>query len=214
LCENEYEKNSLIVKYCGYALKHSFDHISLFSLDQDVEQVNFTPFFNNILLSDATLIVEDKEIHCHRIILANQSNYFRSMFLSPMIESKQKRITINCQKYNTMLILIKYLYSGDITLIQSLPMEELVSILHTSNEFQVKGLEQLTTNYIILNFLKKDNVFEFMEISQTLHNKKLLFECCSIILKNWEEFISSPETRSIIFSDSFKYSLEYLFTMT
>ena len=49
---------------------------------------------NNPKFSDVIFIVENKEIHAHRAILVEQSEYFKAMLTGGMIESQKSRIEI------------------------------------------------------------------------------------------------------------------------
>lgn len=83
--------------------------------------------FNNPTFSDLTLILQNKEneerLYCHKSILANKSQYFRSMLLN-FNESKEDSITIETNFIEEDTLIIRSLY-------------EKVELLENDNEQKV-----------------------------------------------------------------------------
>ena len=55
---------------------------------------NMKKLVNNPKFSDVIFIVEGKEIHAHRAILVEQSEYFKAMLAGGMIEPQKSKIEI------------------------------------------------------------------------------------------------------------------------
>ena len=66
--------------------------------------------------SDFSVVCEDKEIRCHKLILAAQSGYFKTLFTQTGMEEKRfnenhaNNVTIEDIEFDTMHLLLSYLY--------------------------------------------------------------------------------------------------------
>ncbi|TTY54612.1 Kelch repeat and BTB domain-containing protein 2 [Bagarius yarrelli] len=76
-------------------------------------------FYEEKLLTDITLLVEDHEFHCHKIILATCSSYFRAMFMSGLSESKQSHVHLRNVDPITLQTIIAYAYTGNLEITHS-----------------------------------------------------------------------------------------------
>ena len=63
-------------------------------------------------LCDVILAVGEKEIHAHRLVLASSSQYFYSMFVRDMKESRQDRIELKGVDADAMQLLVEFAYSS------------------------------------------------------------------------------------------------------
>ena len=74
--------------------------------------------FANMLLNskfyDCTIVTEDREFHCHKVILSGRSSVFDAMFTHDMRERDEKRIYITDFDPDTINDMIKYIYSGKV----------------------------------------------------------------------------------------------------
>jgi hypothetical protein len=59
--------------------------------------------------------VEGKEIHAHRAILTEQSEYFKAMLSGNMLESQKSRIEIKDWSYSAYLQMMEFLYTGSVS---------------------------------------------------------------------------------------------------
>lgn len=67
-------------------------------------------------LCDVTLLVGDKRIPAHRIILSAASDYFAAMFTSDVREANQNEIRLKDVDPEALVALVHYMYSGKYTL--------------------------------------------------------------------------------------------------
>ncbi|XP_061820901.1 kelch repeat and BTB domain-containing protein 2 [Nerophis lumbriciformis] len=82
-----------------------------------LEQLKF--FYEQKLLTDVVLLVEDTEFPCHKMVLATCSSYFRAMFMSGLSESKQTHVRLRNVDAATLQIIITYAYTGHLAISDS-----------------------------------------------------------------------------------------------
>ncbi|KAG5849903.1 hypothetical protein ANANG_G00076620 [Anguilla anguilla] len=82
-----------------------------------LEQLKF--FYEQKLLTDVVLLVEDSEFPCHKMVLATCSSYFRAMFMSGLSESKQTHVHLRNVDPATLQIIITYAYTGNLAISDS-----------------------------------------------------------------------------------------------
>nr|XP_020458739.1 kelch repeat and BTB domain-containing protein 2 [Monopterus albus]XP_020458749.1 kelch repeat and BTB domain-containing protein 2 [Monopterus albus]XP_020458757.1 kelch repeat and BTB domain-containing protein 2 [Monopterus albus] len=79
----------------------------------------FKLFYEQKLLTDVVLQVDDTEFPCHKMVLATCSSYFRAMFTSGLSESKQTHVQLKNLDPATVQIIITYAYTGNLTITDS-----------------------------------------------------------------------------------------------
>lgn len=82
-----------------------------------LEQLKF--FYEQKLLTDVVLLVEEKEFPCHKMVLATCSSYFRAMFMGGLSESKQTHVHLRNVDPVTLQIIITYAYTGNLAITDS-----------------------------------------------------------------------------------------------
>ena len=70
-------------------------------------------------LCDVVLIVGQRKIFAHRVILSACSPYFHAMFTGELAESRQTEVTIRDIDENAMELLIDFCYTSSITVEES-----------------------------------------------------------------------------------------------
>ncbi|KAK2866141.1 hypothetical protein Q7C36_002197 [Tachysurus vachellii] len=153
-------------------------------------------FYEEKLLTDITLLVEDHEFHCHKIILATCSSYFRAMFMSGLSESKQSHVHLRNVDPITLQTIIAYAYTGNLEithstvellyetacflqvdgvvcacrdfLLRSLSVENCVRILSLADAFGCAELKRSAQRVVELNFRHVCRGEAFLQLSHTL----------------------------------------------
>ncbi|XP_061661103.1 kelch repeat and BTB domain-containing protein 2 [Syngnathoides biaculeatus] len=82
-----------------------------------LEQLKF--FYEQKLLTDVVLLVDDTEFPCHKMVLAACSSYFRAMFMGGLSESKQTHVSLRNVDAATLQIIITYAYTGHLAITDS-----------------------------------------------------------------------------------------------
>ncbi|ELU18446.1 hypothetical protein CAPTEDRAFT_188904 [Capitella teleta] len=67
---------------------------------------------------DITLVFGKQRIACHKVILAGMCDYFRRMFLTNILERGSQEVVLNDISASTGVLLVEYLYSGNIVITQ------------------------------------------------------------------------------------------------
>ena len=93
----------------NYEVKNQFNETSATPYEKD-----FLSLLNQQDFSDITLIVEDKPIYCHQVILAQRSGYFEATFNNSFSEKEQRVATYKDVNYDMFMIFLKQLYSDSV----------------------------------------------------------------------------------------------------
>ena len=70
------------------------------------------------ILCDVTLVAGNVDIQAHKLVLANTSQYFYSMFTGGLKETESSRIVMEGLDSQTLTSLVEYSYTGKIVIIQ------------------------------------------------------------------------------------------------
>ncbi|XP_078347939.1 BTB/POZ domain-containing protein 6-like [Oculina patagonica] len=154
--------------------------------------------FNNELLSDVKFVVrasngesESKRmkmvIPAHKFVLAISSPVFFAMFYGQMAETTDSIELPDCD-YESLLEMLRYLYSDEVSLSGSNVMQ----VLYLANKYMVPSLAGKCTEYLRSN-LKASNVFCILPHAQKFEDKDLEDRCWEVIEKQTEEAVMSDE---------------------
>ena len=95
--------------------------------------------------SDFTIVCEGKNIKCHKVVLASQSEYFSTLFkthqhnnIINFFENKNDVVTLEDTDFNTMELLIQYLYSLELP--KDLSQDQVCELLVAADRLQVPQL--------------------------------------------------------------------------
>ncbi|CAB4031170.1 kelch 40a [Paramuricea clavata] len=97
--------------------------------------------------SDVVLVVEGKEVHVHRYMLSMQSPVFKAMFNGNFKDSKQEKIELKDDKYETMLLFLQLLYPPNM-------LDENKSDVDINDENILQILE-VADKYTAINIIKQ-----------------------------------------------------------
>ncbi|XP_062394896.1 kelch-like protein 38 [Sardina pilchardus] len=116
------------------------------------------------VLTDVVLCSGDKELACHRSVLASSSPYFRAMFCSGFRESGQPRVVLGGVPPEALSAVVDYVYTGaaSITAELALPLMRAASLLQYGRLFEAcSAFLQTQTG--------ADNYLGMLRLAEALH---------------------------------------------
>jgi hypothetical protein len=72
-------------------------------------------FASRGVLADVTLVVENKSVQAHKVLLSAASDYFAAMFTGNMIEAEMETVELQGLEFSALQLLIDYCYTGEIS---------------------------------------------------------------------------------------------------
>ena len=114
---------------------------------------------------DFDIVCDDKLIKCHKVVLAARSPVFKAMLLHNMEESNQQKVEPKNFDFDTMNLVLKFMYKGSIE--SNLLDKHAESIFKAADYYEINDLKEACedvlitkVNYIIKYFL----YFEFITV--------------------------------------------------
>ena len=96
-------------------------------------------------LCDVILEVGGKEINAHRLVLAASSQYFYSMFVRDMMESRQERIELKGVDPNAMQLLVEFAYSSKL----EITVSNVQALMTAASLFDFPAVFEATSKFLI-----------------------------------------------------------------
>ena len=139
-------------------------------------------------LCDVVLDVGGKEIHAHRLVLAASSNYFYSMFVRDMMESRQDRIELKGVDPEAMTKLVDFAYSTKLEITTS----NVQSLMTAASLFDFPAVFNASATFLA-GQLHPTNCIGIRMFAKS-HGSKSLIEASSIYFReNFLDAITSDE---------------------
>merc|ERR1711990_183898 len=91
--------------------------------------------------TDFEIVCEDRNLQCHKVVLAARSPVFRAMLLNDMEESTRARVEPKEFNSQTMSMLLKFLYTGSIE--QELLDKNAEAVFKAADYYEVTGLKKI-----------------------------------------------------------------------
>lgn len=145
---------------------------------------------NNPISSDVQLSV-DKDgpvINAHKMILATRSEWFKAMLVNNMCESSMRVIAVKDISFDTLSLLVEYLYTDSVNIDES----NVVDLFVAADKFQVKRLQAICENFLIKN-IDEDNIIQVFELADRVNAAQLRTFCINWILSNFGEVLRKGE---------------------
>ncbi|KAK0071966.1 hypothetical protein PV326_000621, partial [Microctonus aethiopoides] len=163
--------------------------------------------FKNFLtvpdLSDMTIVIDEKEIPVHRIILAVSSPVFLAMFKTDMAESVNKRIVITAIEVDIMKKVIEFMYTNVLDPIPE--FNDLLSILEVADRYQIMTLKELCEEKLSEN-MTIDNVLKILERASLYGVPQLMETLITFMVEEKLRIVAMEE-----FADLYRRKPEILF---
>ena len=139
---------------------------------------------NDESFSDIIFLIGDEQVHAHKLILMQQSEYFRAMFRSNMRESKENQVEIEDCSKAVFLLLMEYLYTNTV----DVDAEHAVKLYVISDRYQEDDLCRLSKE-VIERSLCSENALRLLEDSLDLYCDILVEMIMSYVKTNLEDII-------------------------
>ncbi|CAH1801912.1 unnamed protein product [Owenia fusiformis] len=140
-------------------------------------KIQLNELWQDEVFTDVTLEVEGKQFNCHKIILAANSPYFRSLLTNGMAETTKKSIELKDVSSTTMEHILRFIYHDfkDISDIgnTNLSVKQALEALKAVDMFQIEnGMKDILADYLMLN-IADDNCLEIAQTAQCIGQPKL-----------------------------------------
>merc|ERR550519_1291798 len=133
--------------------------------------------------SDVKIKCSGMVFHCHRIVLARRSNYFRAMLKGSYKESQSGVIDMENMDAETFRATLKYIYEGELESLETNAM----TLLEASERFELANLKIICEDFLTANYLKLDNVTDTLLMADLYKAKKLKQVAMDMIVSNWDK---------------------------
>ena len=136
------------------------------------------------ILCDVTLVAGNVDIQAHKLVLANTSQYFYSMFTGGLKETDSSRIVIEGLDPQALTSLVQYSYTGNLVINQN----NVINVFTASKMLLYNEISEACSQFL-KNQLHPENCLEFKEFAK-IHNQSVLISCCdSYILEHFGEIV-------------------------
>ncbi|KAJ8669865.1 hypothetical protein QAD02_001124 [Eretmocerus hayati] len=150
-------------------------------------------FFNSEKLSDVKIIVGDKTINAHKIILSSQSDVFAAMLEHHMVENDQGVINIDDIDYDVMLEIVRFMYVGRVERI----VNKMKELLVAADKYALAELVILCGKCMCLN-LTPGNVLEYANFAHTHRVDELEKAAISFFTLHGKEVVATTNFRESV----------------
>ncbi|ELU10852.1 hypothetical protein CAPTEDRAFT_73742, partial [Capitella teleta] len=137
---------------------------------------------------DITLVFGKQRIACHKVILAGMCDYFRRMFLTNMLERGSQEVVLNDISASTGVLLVEYLYSGNIDITQ-LNAQDLLA----ASEMLLLGALKKKVEDFLLSHTDSVNCISIINLARLYDLKMLLADARNYLQEHVKEVIETEE---------------------
>ncbi|CAG9318876.1 unnamed protein product [Blepharisma stoltei] len=144
-------------------------------------RLHIRSLFNNPSFSDIKFIVEGRAIYAHKVIITMLSEPFQGMFASGMRETREGSIEIKDISYRTFLILLKYLYTGEVEISagtegQSLSTESIIEIMHAADRYLIEPVI-IACEHMLIERVTNENAEVIKGCVENIHADNIKSYC-------------------------------------
>jgi hypothetical protein len=149
-------------------------------------------------LADFKIVCEDKSFACHKSILANQSEVWKTMFSSKKWrENKDNSLKIQDFDWKTVSNMINFIYLAE------LPENEkcTTDLLRLADMYAIKSLSDFCEEELACD-LTPDNCIEIWNYATRLEKELLKNAALEFVAKNFKSLISTENWNQLIAPDA------------
>lgn len=142
--------------------------------------------FEEERFADFTLICQGKTINIAKAVVGSQSDFFGKMFETNMKESKSGKAEINNMSFDTLKLLLRYIYCGDI------PADRIKrDVLVAADYLNIEKIKEIYEEYTLQN-ITIGSVHESLLDAKTFNLIKLNERCMTFLRNddNWKSVVA------------------------
>ena len=140
------------------------------------------------ILCDVTLVAGNVDIPAHKVVLANTSQYFHSMFTGDFKEKESPRIVMEGLEPQILTSLVEYSYTSKVMINQ----DNVINLYVGSKMLQFWEVAEACSEFL-KNQLQLENCLEFKDFAKTHNESDLISYCDSYILEHFGEIVKQEE---------------------
>ncbi|XP_008630322.1 kelch-like protein 22 [Corvus cornix cornix] len=144
------------------------------------------------ILFDVVLVVEDKPIEAHRILLAASCDYFRGMFAGGLREMEQEEVHIHGISYNAMCKILNFIYTSEL----ELSVNSVQETLAAACQLQIPEVIKFCCDFL-MSWVDEENILDVYRLADHYDLRHLSEQLDSYILKNFTAFSRTQVYRQL-----------------
>lgn len=141
------------------------------------------------ILTDIVIKTKDKELHCHKVILASKSEFFRAKFETMVNENDLNSFRWTNMNSMTIEALIDYIYTGEIPPDHKEYCFDLLQVAHICKLQDLK--EECATR--VCNRITVDNAVTLLKLGEEYDCDKIRTTAVEFAIKHGEAILESTE---------------------
>lgn len=165
----------------------------------------FRTLYEEKLLFDVTLAIENHEFQGHKALLATQSDYFRIMFTADMRERGQDKIHLKGLTATGFSHALHFMYYGTI----ELTMDTVHEILQAAMYVQLTEVVKFSCSFLLAKICL-DNCAEIMKLLEdfSVNIEGVREQLDSFLLENFIPLMSRPDFLSYLSYEKLMFYLD------
>lgn len=165
----------------------------------------FRALYEESLLVDVTLVIEDHQFQAHKALLATQSDYFRIMFTADMRERDQDKIYLKGLTAKGFSHVIQFMYYGTI----DLSMATVHEILQAAMYVQLTEVVKFCCSFLMAKICL-DNCAEIMRLLDdfSVDVEGVREKLDTFLLENFVPLMARPDFLSYLSFEKLKSYLD------
>ncbi|XP_069120336.1 kelch-like protein 24 [Argopecten irradians] len=147
-------------------------------------------------MTDVDIIVEGEKFPCHRLILATMSPYFKAMFHSGMVETRERSIEIPGISKSAFKEVRASMYGSEYVV----TVENAMELLHASALFQIISLQEACEEFLAKE-MDMENCLTLFKVARSCNCKLLLERCRPFVMEGFNGLWKSEEFQTLDLED-------------
>jgi len=139
---------------------------------------------------DFDIVCEDKVIKCHKVVLASRSPVFRAMLLHNMEESAQQKVEPKNFDFDTMSLVLKFMYKGDIE--TNLLEKHAESIFMAADYYEINDLKK-SCEQVLMTQVTIKNMVDMFVMADMYKATDLKLATKKLIVQNSKELMKQKD---------------------